>query len=223
MAGFGLNLKLVLYLQSQCLTESLGFLNPPLLQAAKRCVLFNSCVCNSTARIAVRNLEFWYGANRALKGIDLECRKNETTVIIGGLISSTLLDFFVHPALFWLFGRKDAERMGLQGRKERYGLFAISQYVEHFEGIGIQNLPMRVITPFKPTDRDYARDSFRRLGINPDEYPEVLDTRVQPGRGLAYLFDDLGRVGLVDMLAPVQQELVDAFDTRDLQDQGWAA
>ena len=36
MAGFGLNLKLVLYLQSQCLTESLGFLNPPLLQAAKR-------------------------------------------------------------------------------------------------------------------------------------------------------------------------------------------
>ena len=37
MAGFGLNLKLVLYLQSQCLTESLGFLNPPLLQAAKRC------------------------------------------------------------------------------------------------------------------------------------------------------------------------------------------
>ena len=36
MAGFGLNLKLVLYLQSQYLIESLGFLNPPLLQAAKR-------------------------------------------------------------------------------------------------------------------------------------------------------------------------------------------
>ena len=36
MAGFGLNLKFVLYLQSQCLTESLGLLNPPLLQAAKR-------------------------------------------------------------------------------------------------------------------------------------------------------------------------------------------
>ena len=34
--GFWLNLQLVLYLQSQCLTESLGFLNPPLLQAAKR-------------------------------------------------------------------------------------------------------------------------------------------------------------------------------------------
>ncbi|MBX3411482.1 MAG: efflux RND transporter permease subunit [Pirellulales bacterium] len=32
------------------------------------------------------------------------------TVILGGLISSTLLDFFVHPALFWCFGRKDAER-----------------------------------------------------------------------------------------------------------------
>ena len=40
MAGFGLNLKLVLYLKSQCLTESLHFLNPPLLQAAKRCKRF---------------------------------------------------------------------------------------------------------------------------------------------------------------------------------------
>ena len=37
MAGFGINLKLVLYLQSKCLTESLGFLNPPHRQAAKRC------------------------------------------------------------------------------------------------------------------------------------------------------------------------------------------
>jgi hypothetical protein len=36
MAGFRLNLKLVLYLQSQCLTERLGFIYPPLLQAAKR-------------------------------------------------------------------------------------------------------------------------------------------------------------------------------------------
>jgi len=40
MADFGLNLKLVMYLQSQCLTESLGFLNPPLLQAAKRRTLW---------------------------------------------------------------------------------------------------------------------------------------------------------------------------------------
>lgn len=30
------------------------------------------------------------------------------TVIIGGLISSTLLDFFVHPAMFWLFGMRSA-------------------------------------------------------------------------------------------------------------------
>jgi HME family heavy-metal exporter len=32
------------------------------------------------------------------------------TVILGGLVSSTLLDFFVHPALFWSFGRQQAER-----------------------------------------------------------------------------------------------------------------
>ena len=40
MAGFGLNLKLVLYLQNQSLTESLGFLNPPHRQAAKRCAQY---------------------------------------------------------------------------------------------------------------------------------------------------------------------------------------
>lgn len=33
------------------------------------------------------------------------------TVILGGLVSSTLLDFFVHPALFWLFGMKEAQRV----------------------------------------------------------------------------------------------------------------
>ncbi|MHB1036247.1 MAG: efflux RND transporter permease subunit [Pirellulales bacterium] len=32
------------------------------------------------------------------------------TVILGGLISSTLLDFFVRPALFWTFGRQAARR-----------------------------------------------------------------------------------------------------------------
>jgi HME family heavy-metal exporter len=33
------------------------------------------------------------------------------TVIVGGLISSTLLDFFVHPALFWTLGLRAAQRV----------------------------------------------------------------------------------------------------------------
>jgi Cu/Ag efflux pump CusA len=33
------------------------------------------------------------------------------TVIVGGLITSTLMEFFVRPALFWLFGRHTAEKM----------------------------------------------------------------------------------------------------------------
>jgi HME family heavy-metal exporter len=40
------------------------------------------------------------------------------TVIIGGLISSTLLDFFVHPALFHLFGRRAAERLTADAQSE---------------------------------------------------------------------------------------------------------
>lgn len=32
------------------------------------------------------------------------------TVVLGGLVSSTLLDFFVRPALFWCFGRRATER-----------------------------------------------------------------------------------------------------------------
>lgn len=39
------------------------------------------------------------------------------TVILGGLISSTLLDFFVHPALFWCFGRRQAERLMQHGNE----------------------------------------------------------------------------------------------------------
>src|SRR4029079_12589976 len=40
------------------------------------------------------------------------------TVILGGLISSTLLDFFVHPALFWCFGRRAAERQSIESSED---------------------------------------------------------------------------------------------------------
>lgn len=40
------------------------------------------------------------------------------TVILGGLISSTLLDFFVHPALFWLIGLSEAERVVNESQTE---------------------------------------------------------------------------------------------------------
>ncbi|MEN9478488.1 MAG: hypothetical protein RLZZ300_2629, partial [Pseudomonadota bacterium] len=39
-------------------------------------------------------------------------------VIFSGLVSSTLLDTFVTPALFWLFGRKPAERLLAEGGDE---------------------------------------------------------------------------------------------------------
>ena len=39
-------------------------------------------------------------------------------VIFSGMISSTLLDTFLTPAMFWLFGRKPAERLVALGEKE---------------------------------------------------------------------------------------------------------
>ena len=41
-------------------------------------------------------------------------------VIFSGLVSSTLLDTFLTPAMFWLFGRKDTERLMNQGEKEAF-------------------------------------------------------------------------------------------------------
>lgn len=40
------------------------------------------------------------------------------TVILGGVISSTLLDFFVHPALFWIFGLNAARRVVAESHAE---------------------------------------------------------------------------------------------------------
>ena len=41
-------------------------------------------------------------------------------VIFCGLISSTLLDSFLTPVMFWLFGRKDAERLIADSNAEAF-------------------------------------------------------------------------------------------------------
>jgi HME family heavy-metal exporter len=60
------------------------------------------------------------------------------TVILGGLISSTLLDFFVHPALFWCFGRGQAEQQMQEA--EEYDVLDEAQYLgsrhAHMRGDG---------------------------------------------------------------------------------------
>jgi HME family heavy-metal exporter len=37
------------------------------------------------------------------------------TVVIGGLITSTIFEFLLRPALFWVFGRRAAERLTTPG------------------------------------------------------------------------------------------------------------
>jgi HME family heavy-metal exporter len=44
------------------------------------------------------------------------------TVIVGGLISSTLLDFFVHPALFWTLGLNAARRAVASEEEDIWGM-----------------------------------------------------------------------------------------------------
>jgi HME family heavy-metal exporter len=61
------------------------------------------------------------------------------TVIVGGLISSTLLDFFVHPALFWLFGRRSAEAQLLARDEDELAVSRITagptnRQPQHVEG-----------------------------------------------------------------------------------------
>jgi HME family heavy-metal exporter len=41
-------------------------------------------------------------------------------VIFSGLISSTLLDTFLTPAMVWLFGRKPIERLVAESGKDAY-------------------------------------------------------------------------------------------------------
>src|SRR6185369_16938480 len=40
------------------------------------------------------------------------------TVILGGLVTSTLCEFLIHPGLFWRFSGKDAERLLREGHGE---------------------------------------------------------------------------------------------------------
>lgn len=44
------------------------------------------------------------------------------TVILGGVVSSTLLDFFVHPALFWRFGLRSAQKVVDDAKDEGAGV-----------------------------------------------------------------------------------------------------
>ena len=68
------------------------------------------------------------------------------TVIVGGIISSTLLDFFVRPALFWVFGRKAAEDQLEQKDHDELGELGVPLGVEDIPPNGQPALPEPVTT-----------------------------------------------------------------------------
>ena len=47
----------------------------------------------------------------------------------------------------------------------------------------------------------------------------TINLRTAEGHGYAYMIDDTGSTGLIDILQPVQPELQQAFDTRGLEDE----
>lgn len=108
-------------------------------------------------------------------------------------------------------GRRESTRIITQGRKEGYGLFAIDQDFETFSHIKEQYLPTRIITPYEHADE--TKRMLVHNGIDPDQYPELLDMEVVDGRGYALLIDEFRRAGVVNLLLPAQQDLVDLWDT----------
>jgi HME family heavy-metal exporter len=72
------------------------------------------------------------------------------TVILGGLLTSTLLEFFVRPALFWQFGMKDAARVVSESKTE----VALVEE-EHAEDDHRHDSERRT-TADAPTEREFA-------------------------------------------------------------------
>lgn len=121
-------------------------------------------------------------------------------------------------------GQRESTRIITQGRKETMGLYAIDQDFETFSHIKEQYLPTRIITPYEHEEE--TRKMLAHNGIDPDEYPALLEMEVVDGHGYALFIDEFRRAGLIDMLPPAQQELVDLWDTSTrrerLREDAWA-
>jgi len=64
------------------------------------------------------------------------------TVIISGLVSSTLLDFLVRPALFWTFGRREAERLTARPAAPDRATQEMEREFEVAEDVGTEPMEM---------------------------------------------------------------------------------
>jgi HME family heavy-metal exporter len=46
------------------------------------------------------------------------------TVILGGLVTSTLCEFLIHPGLFWQFSGRDGERLARTSHEHHHELLS---------------------------------------------------------------------------------------------------
>ncbi|MDF0531123.1 ATP-binding protein [Tsukamurella sp. 8F] len=137
-------------------------------------------------------------------------------------------------------GRRTAHLLTRRGRRTRSGWISITQNgPDDHAGMGDEFIHQKIL--FRTKDDDLSKAHLRWLGIDPDEYPEVLEDyryntspedlraapaglgggmsveqhgRPQLGReGEAYMVDEFGRTGKIQVFSAPDPADREAFDT----------
>ena len=138
---------------------------------------------NAVSRISVRNLDFWYGASKALRGINLELPDRQVTGMIGpsGCGKSTLLRVLNRMYSLYPGQRAEGEVM-MDGRN------MISAEVDLNELRSKVGMVFQKPTPFPMTIRDNIAFGFR---LHEKLSKSQMDDRVEWALSRAAIWDEV--------------------------------